>query len=198
MVPRIRIGDNIFRWLVEIDQETTRGVAAEGCLHCGGPLHRGDYPRKPRGGLLAVVGEAFSTRMSLCCGRRGCRRRATPPSVRFLGRRVYLGVAVVLASILSRAVAKAREIKRATGIPSRTVRRWGAWWQTGFPRSRLFRAERGRFLPPLEIAALPESLVDRFVRPGRDAAEALVGTLGFLAPLTTGSVADGARFVRVL
>src|ERR1700689_4417581 len=128
MVTNPRIGDKIFQWVVEIDEETSRRVAAQGCPLCGGRLHRGDYPRKPRGGLLAVAGEVFSRRISLCCGRRGCRRRATPPSVRFLGRRVYLGVAVVLAS-MRLGTATAPEVKRATGIPSRTVRRWGLFWQ---------------------------------------------------------------------
>ena len=121
MLPISPLDDNIFQKLVAIDEETCRRVAAAGCLSCGGPLHRGDYPRKPRGGLLAVAGEVFSRRISLCCGRRGCRHRATPPSVRFLGRRVYLGVAVVLASIAAQAAATAREVRRATGIPSRTV-----------------------------------------------------------------------------
>ena len=32
-----------------------------------------------------ALAEAFGRRFSLCCGRDGCRHRATPPSVRFLG-----------------------------------------------------------------------------------------------------------------
>ena len=40
--------------------------------------------------------EAFSRRFSLCCGRDGCRHRATPPSVRFLGGRVYVGAVVIV------------------------------------------------------------------------------------------------------
>ena len=198
MLPTLTFGDKNFRWLVEIDEEISAGVAAAGCRICQGPLHRGDYPRKPRGGILAVAGEVFSSRISLCCGRDGCRRRATPPSVRFLGRRVYLGVAVVMASILSRSARSAGEVKRTTGIPSRTVARWRSWWSTGFIDSRLYQEERGRFLPPLEIEALPASLVERFIGAGVAAATALVRTLGFLAPLTTASVPGGSRFVRVL
>jgi hypothetical protein len=37
-------------------------------------------------------------RFSFCCDRDGCRNRATPPSVRFLGRKVYLGAVVMLIS----------------------------------------------------------------------------------------------------
>ena len=197
MLHSFEIGDKIFALLVEIDEGIGERVRAVGCILCGGPLHRGDYPRKPRGGLLAVAGEFFSRRISLCCGRDGCRHRATPPSVRFLGRRVYLGVAVVMASMLSRAVRSPREVERTTGIPSRTVARWRAWWETGFVQSRLYQEERGRFMPPLEIEALPGSLVERFLGVGVTAAMALVRTLGFLAPLTTTSVPGGSRFLRV-
>ncbi len=91
----------------------------------------------------------------------------------------------------------AREVKRTTGIPPRTVARWQTWWRTRFPESRLFQEQRGRFLPPLVIANLPVSLVERFDRAGRDVAEAVVRALGFVAPLTTASVLNGARFVRV-
>jgi hypothetical protein len=198
MLPSLTFGDKNFRWLVEIDEGICAQVVAGGCILCGGPLHRSDYPRKPRGGVLAAIGEFFSTRFSLCCGRDGCRRRATPPSVRFLGRRVYLGVAVVMATILSRAARSPREVKRTTGIPSRTVSRWRSWWQTGFVESRVYQEQRGRFLPPLEIEALPGSLLERFAGAGVTAATALLRTLGFLAPLTTASVPGGSRFVRAL
>ena len=90
-----------------------------------------------------------------------------------------------------------REVRRTSGIPTRTVNRWGTFWRRDFPRSRLFEEQRGRFLPPLATGSLPASLMERFEREGRDVQEVLVRTLAFLAPLTTGSVAGGAGFVRV-
>ena len=39
-------------------------------------------------------------RLSFCCDRDGCRKRVTPPSVRFLGRKVYLGAIVILISAM--------------------------------------------------------------------------------------------------
>jgi hypothetical protein len=54
-----------------------------------------DYPRKPRGCPVAVR-EEYSRRLSFTCGR--CDARATSPSVRFAGRRVYLAVVLMLAS----------------------------------------------------------------------------------------------------
>lgn len=196
MLHSFAFGDKILRWLIEIDEETCRRVAAARCPHCEGPLHRGDYPRKPRGGLVAAAAEALTKRLSLCCGWRGCRRRATPPSVRFLGRRVYAGVAVVLASIAWRASTGASEARRVTGIPTRTVGRWITWWETKFPQSRLHQEERGRFVPPLVIGQLPASLVERFEVAAGEVGAALVGALVFLSPLTTQSVACGSRLVR--
>lgn len=80
---------------------------------CGGPLRAGNFPRKPRGALIAPAGEAFLVRFSLCCGREGCREHATPPSLRFLGRRVYLGVVVIVTSLVAQAIGAAHHILAA-------------------------------------------------------------------------------------
>jgi hypothetical protein len=69
----VDLGRELFTLLVELDEATTRRVAAEGCPKCGGPLHRSGYDRKPRGGLIAVAGEEFWERFSLYCGREGWR-----------------------------------------------------------------------------------------------------------------------------
>ncbi len=116
-----------------------------------------------------------------------------PPSVRFLGRKVYVGAVVLLASALALLVRAATELRRGTGIPTRTVRRWGAWWRTEIPVTALFLALSGHIVPPLDAATLPLSLLERLMG---TAAERLVSALGLLAPLTTGSVLDGARFLR--
>ena len=71
------------------DAEAAEWVRSGGCAHCGGPLYRSDYWRKPRGGLLVPIDEPLWRRFSLCCGKEGFRKRTTPPSIRFLGRRVY-------------------------------------------------------------------------------------------------------------
>jgi len=85
---------NFFRLLLRIDEELAGKLRAGGCS-CGGVLHSADYPRKPRG-CLAEVRSQFESRWSFCCNR--CRKRATSMSVRFLGRRVYVALMVVLAS----------------------------------------------------------------------------------------------------
>jgi hypothetical protein len=47
------------------------------------------------------------------------------------------------------------------------------------------------------VSGLPGSLWQRFAGRARDVLEALERLLGFIAPVTTGSVADGPRFVGV-
>jgi hypothetical protein len=95
MFDQIVLGGEFFEGLVAMDVAIVERATARSCRYCGGRLHRGDYPRKPRGGLIGRAGESFRRRFSLCCGREGCRRRSTPPSVRLLGRRVYLGAVVM-------------------------------------------------------------------------------------------------------
>lgn len=192
------VDDKFFEQLEEEDARVAAGVKVAGCPHCAGRLDRADYPRKPRGGDLAAGGERLDRRISLCCAREGCRRRATPPSVVFLGRRVYLGIAVLKASLIAATTgARARRPAPATSPPDRTVKRWLGWFQQELPRSVYFAAARARLWPPIEdTSELPAVVVERFAR-GRTAVEALGATLRFLAPMTTGSVADGARFVMV-
>jgi hypothetical protein len=183
-----------------LDEAIAAEVAAARCKHCGGPLHRGNYQRKPRGALVAAAGEAHTLRHSLCCGRRGCRKRALPPSVRFLGRRVYLGAVVVLASAVAQALSRISAAARAVGVPWRTLRRWGAWWREVLPSSSVWAELRARFVPPPpDETQLPRSLL---VRLGADVdgpeavlAQALAHTARHLAPLTTNSVPEGSRFV---
>ena len=174
-----------------IDECTTAAVQAARCGHCGGRLDRADYPRKPRGGAVALAAEAWSMRLSLCCSQEGCRRRATPPSVRFLGRKVYAEVVIVLASIAALTTGHAGALRAATGVPARTVRRWSAWWRTAFVASALWLECCARMLPPPAEDQLPSSLLGRFAR-----STALVDLARFLAPLTTLSVPGGSRFLR--
>lgn len=194
MLDQIRLPREFFDKLLHLDAEITARVAAERCPRCGGPVHRGDYDRKPRGAAIAAAGEAFTRRFSLCCGREGCRKRAMPPSVRFLGRRVYLGAVVIVAAIVARAISVTKQIRRATGVPSRTVRRWLAWWGGPFAATPVFIALAAR-IPALARHELPDAVVARL--PG-DADERIRRLLLWLAPLTTASLPDGARFLRGL
>jgi len=168
-----------FTLLLHIDEEFAEAARAEGCPACGGELHQADYPRKPRG-CPASWREAFATRRSFCCAQ--CRRRLTPRSVRFLGRRVYLGVIVVVASVRhSGHHPKANAVAAMLGIPIRTLRRWQTWWREQLPKTALWCGAQGFFVPPVDLQQAPGSLLERF---GGDAVDALAALLRFLSPLT--------------
>ncbi len=190
MLPQVAVPYNFWKELVAIDEQIAAAVAARGCPRCGGRLHRGDYARKPRGGLIAELADGEARRISLCCDREGCRKRALPPSVRFLGRKVYVGAAIVVACMAAAA-------RRSTGIATRTVRRWSRWWRDDYGKSRHFEEARSRLIPPVDPSELPGELWDRFTAHAGDALVGLARLCSFVAPVTTASVPDGSRFVRV-
>lgn len=186
-------GASFLSALVEIDRRTAEQVRGQPCRCCRGPLHAGHYGRKPRGlpaGLEAQWLPEFSVRWSLCCGH--CRRRTTPPSVRFLGRKVYLGFVVLLAVVRGLAgygVIRAEDA--IARVPRRTVRRWAQWWSGSFAELPFWQSESGRFVQPVARERLPGSLLECFT--GTVAAK-LVRALCFVAPITT----ETASWVRVV
>ena len=168
-----------FQLLKRIDHELATQERAEGCLYCGGLLHGADYPRKPRG-CLTEAREDYDKRLSFCCNR--CRKRRTSLSVRFLGRRVYLGLLVVLVSARHAGqIPAAARLGEELGVPVRTLERWRQWWQTDFVVTPLWQAQCARFMPPVEAERLPGGLLDRFAG---EAPETLLRLLYFLAPLS--------------
>lgn len=180
------LGDTrLFRLLARMDEDLAAQAQAEGCV-CGGRLHRARYPRKPRGSPAALE-EAYAWRHSFCCAREGCRRRKTPVSVRFLGRRVYLGAVVLLATACQGGLTRRRvaALRERLGVSERTLRRWRTWWRETFPKTRFWRTARAGFVPPVAPGELPASLVERFA--GADAIERGVRLLAFLAPLSAGA-----------
>ncbi len=193
MLEALLLDDAFLTALDLIDLELTSRVARAGCPHCGAALHRADFPRKPRGGSLGPSVQRFDRRCSLCCAREGCRRRATPPSVRFLGRRVYAGAVVIVAGIVAQAIGTAREVRRATGVPVRTVRRWAAWWHGVFVRTHVFMELRARLQDTLVVAELPGVIFGSLTG---EVADRIRRMLILLAPLTTASLAGCAAYLR--
>ena len=172
---------NFLALLLRIDHDLAARRRADGCP-CGGALHRADYPRKPRGCPVEVRHD-HSSRLSFCCA--VCRRRATSVSVRFLARRVYLALAVVLVSARPAGpTPAAARLGMALGVDRRTLARWRDWWCEQFPKTALWRADRARFMPALTEAQFPGELITRFAGPAH---EALMRLLVWLSPVTVGS-----------
>jgi hypothetical protein len=141
MLHELAVGEEFFASLFEFDEKIAQDVARAGCPRCGGPLYRSDYERKPRGGVIAEAGEAF------------------------------------------------------------TLRRWGVWWRDVFPKLDTWTALRARFAPPPPSEAeLPKSLCERLavsLGGAPTASDVLMLAACLLAPVTTGSLPDAARFVSV-
>ncbi|MDE8347178.1 MAG: hypothetical protein POH28_13545 [Acidocella sp.] len=164
--------------LLQIDEALASETRSAGCS-CGGILHRANYPRKPRC-CPEVVRPDFESRFSFCCNQ--CRKRTTSISVRFLGRRVYLGLAVVLMSAgRAHAASIIAQLSEALNIPMRTIYRWRQWWRELFPITPLWQASCARFMPPVDLRLLPLSLIERFAGIPEEAMQRL---LIFLSPLT--------------
>jgi hypothetical protein len=207
MLHELVLGVEFFARLDAMDAQMAAQLAAQGCPFCGGPLHRGNYLRKPRGALLAPGGEQYSLRYSLCCGWRDCRRRVLPPSLRFLGRRVYLEVVVLFATVLVQLVKALRRASTTSGVPPRTLRRWATWWTEGFPATPIWTELRARFVPPPpDEALLPASLLDRLEHEltGKLRSQPVTAAMlaqqaaRLLGPATTTLVCNGSRSLRGL
>jgi hypothetical protein len=171
-----------YRLLLRIDQELAEQARVCRCPQCGGVLHSARYPRKPRG-IPCVARPDCDSRLSFCCAQ--CRRRTTPVSVRFLGRRVYLAAVLVTISAM-RACASSAEAMRelhSLGVPPSTIRRWRHWWRTEFVALPLWQVGRAQFMPPVNDSRLPTSMLERFS--GTLPGEALLQLLHWLSPLTS-------------
>ncbi len=173
----------LYELLLKIDVDLWTKARESGCPRCGGPLHTAHYPRRPRGGP-AKLPAGYDRRLSLCCGRDGCRRRTTPASVRFLGRRFYLAAMLVLVCAMQLGPSRVRVAKlhELFGVSRWTVCRWRTWWLEAFGETTFWQVNRARLRSQPDGHTLPASLLACFVEDALR--ERLVALLRFLSPLT--------------
>ena len=133
----------LYAILLQIDKDLAAETREKGCPHCGGVLHSACYPRKLKKFCVPNDGKEI-VRFSFCCSADGCRRRTTSPSVRFLGRKRYLSVVVILLGAMRHNLTQRRveELERLVGVSRRTLSRWQRWWQDAFPASRFWEAQQ--------------------------------------------------------
>jgi len=172
--------------LLQIDRDIAAGVQARGCPCCGGRLDVSDYPRKPRGALVELP-EEYRQRLSFSCAREGCRKRATPPSVRFLGQKVFLGAVVVLVSALRQgpSPSASRRLEELFEVSRHTIARWQGFWQETFPATAFWKTVKDRFAS-LAHLPLPLRLVRAFGPLEHDPSP-FSRLLRFLSPISTRS-----------
>jgi hypothetical protein len=100
-------------------------------------------PLAPRCGLEHLPDE-WRYRFTFCCDRDGCRKRVTPPSVRFLDRKVYLGVVVIMVR-QGPAPRRVRELSNLFGVHRATITRWQTFWRDHVPSTPFSKLARARW-----------------------------------------------------
>ncbi len=148
-----------------IDQKLAEQSKEKGCLSCGSQLHKANYPRSPAG-LSAPFREYYDERLSFCCVK--CRKRMTPPSVRFFGRRWFVGPVFILICILRLGINDRRlmQVRKYFGITMSqlTWRRWRRWWLESFPETSFWQRVTG--IVPLCVMeskqSFPRALFNQF------------------------------------
>ncbi len=176
---------SFFALLLRLDHDVAAQAREVGCA-CGGVLHSARYVRKPRGGPEGL-GPEHALRLSFCCSVEGCRRRLTPPSLRFLGRKVFFGVWVLLLPILREGPTPQRlhRLAEAFSVSPRTLLRWRQWWREAVAQSRFWESMRGRWATPVAVEALPGSLLAAFSE--EEPSQRVLAVLRWLGPLTSGA-----------
>ncbi len=174
---------SFWSFLLAVDEDLAEETRNKGCS-CGGRLHSANYLRKPRGTPVQLP-EPQLLRLSFCCDRDGCRKRATPRSVRFLGRKVYLAAIVILVSAMRQGPTprRVRELSIRFNADESTIARWQIFWREHFPQTPFWKVARAGLVTLGEIKSLPYSLVDAFLS-RHPPSEGWVLLLRFLSPIT--------------
>ena len=184
MYHSITLDPNFFNKLLATDRLIASQVQANNCSFCSGKLHQAHYQRKPRG-VPEGVDADYSIRFSFCCSTEGCRKRTTAPSVRFLSRKVYTSVILLLVFLLPQKTDEARvscvnqHFKHPLAVE--TLRRWRFFWLFQIPLSMTFK--RQGFNEHQKIM-MPVSLVNLFNH--LPMVEQLKKSLQWLLPLSPG------------
>jgi hypothetical protein len=170
--------------LLKFDEDLAAEVRRARCRICGGRLDKDRYPRKPRVPSWIKLPGEYDWKFSYSCAVKGCRKRHTPASARFLGRRIYLGMIVVLATAMQQGPAPWRmsRLREELGVSRQTLERWRRWWREAFVESVFWKAAKAAFSPPFAESGAPRSLLDRF---GGDELERVAALQRFLSPLST-------------
>ena len=176
MLSKLLQTTNLFHLLFLIDVELANIKRSMRCPCCDGPLHQSNYSRKPRGGPVGLP-EEYCLRRSFCCGRDGCRRRSTPESCLFAGRRVYWRCVVLVATVLVQRRAEGQgigQLSRLLGIPRKTILRWLDYFTQTFMDTPEWLRIRG-FLPAtVSNDCLPSIFIEYCIMHSNDALSGLI------------------------
>jgi len=183
MLHKFLLNAKFHQLLTRMDEQLADETRQKGCPHCGEKLNNSDYPRSPFG-VATPFRDYYQIRRSLCCAK--CRKRTTPPSVRFFGRRWYCAPIFLLISALIGKPTGRRfaAIQRHLGLPNfskKTWDRWRLWWHEYFPLHPFWKKMKG--LIPIDAlqGPLPVSVLAIFS--GR-LEKRIIRALKFFSPMT--------------
>ncbi len=151
---------------------------------CGKKLHRGNYPRKPRG-LPPEVEERYKNRYSFNCQVRTCRIRHTPISLRFYGPKVYVGIVVILHQFPALNAFLSFTLSMTSLKPApNTIKRWAIWWEQDLPISKIWNDLLGQLPPNYTKKPIVPFLMSVFLEKYITDAKSLLKTIFFLGPIS--------------
>jgi hypothetical protein len=90
---------------------------------------------------------------------------------------------VVISAMRDGATAALQKLSQLVGASRRTIARWRKWWLSVFAASPFWCIAAAAFMPPIDKARLPASLLERFAG---GLQEQLIALLRFLRPITGG------------
>ena len=99
--------------------------------------------------------------------------------LRFLGRKVYVSILVLLVTSMTQGPSPKRLCAFETehGISPHTVRRWSRYWRETFVIQNAWRYHRGNLLPPIDEEGLPHTLLARLEQSAMDKLSAAIALL---------------------
>ena len=143
--------------LLEIDQRIAKNTQNGDCLICRSPLHVANFPRKVRSGAFDF-GTEHDIRFSFCCAK--CRKRHTPPSLRFFGRCIYTSAVVIAFALIFAVIEKKLSlIAKMLGPNRRTLKRWHEKLEN-LPKTKIGRLLQARFCEPVTTDTLAQFIIN--------------------------------------
>lgn len=147
-----------FSFLFGLDQEAAKRAKEKRCPICGGQLDAAKYSRVING-IEEMPNKHELLVFSMCC--RHCRKRVTPPTLRFSGRKQHTKGVMLLAHVLKRGATQRRiiELSKLLGASERTIRGWIRLWRAKVGDSSWWRDLKSRDL----TAGTPEDALERML-----------------------------------
>jgi hypothetical protein len=163
-----------FGRLLELDLQIAKIIEERGCPVCAGVLDASHYRRKPRG--VESISDRESIRLSYCCREDGCRKRVTPPSLRFLARKVYWAGVVILSATV-------HWPELGLEVCQQTRARWRGFWARVFSGSAFAKSAKAGLSPGMDFSV--DGILSGLggVRQGFE--DSFQNVLRFFTPLST-------------